>query len=75
MKRKQLDDQKSKDVNFLNKLIAENKIELQKVQAEIRAGKEKNLKKAKNLRTDISQLLSILKEKEILERETNKSQK
>ncbi|OGM17744.1 50S ribosomal protein L29 [Candidatus Woesebacteria bacterium RBG_19FT_COMBO_42_9] len=40
--------------------------------AEVYGGKEKNLKKAKNLRREIAQILTILREREILDVEAKK---
>lgn len=69
MKRKDLLDLKTKEVKDLNKILGEKKAELEKVMVNVPAGKEKNLKKANNLRRDISQILTIIREKEIREKE------
>ena len=69
MKRKDLVDLKTKEVKDLNKISVDKKAELEKVMVNVSVGKEKNLKKAKNLRRDISQILTIVSEKEIREKE------
>ncbi|MBI2066300.1 50S ribosomal protein L29 [Candidatus Woesebacteria bacterium] len=69
MKRKDLVDLKIKEVEDLNKVLGDKKAQLEKVMVNIRAGKEKNLKSAKNLKRDISQILTIVREKEIGEKE------
>lgn len=69
MKRKDLVDLRSKEVKDLNKILGEKKAELEKVMVNVPAGKEKNLKKANNLRRDISQILTIIREKEIRKKE------
>lgn len=69
MKRKDLVELKTKEVKDLTKMLGEKKIELEKIRVNIRAGKEKNLKKASNLRRDISQILTLISEKKILEKE------
>lgn len=69
MKRKDLVDLKTKEVKDLNKILGDKKAELEKVMVNVSVGKEKNFKKAKNLRRDISQILTIVKEKEIGKKE------
>ncbi len=69
MKRKDLVDLKTKEVKDLNKILGDKKAELEKIMVNVSVGKEKNLKKAKNLRRDISQILTIVQEKEIRQKE------
>ena len=69
MKKKELTDIKVKKSEELIGLVKDKKLKLSKVQVEIKAGKEKNLKKIKNLKKDIAQILTIAKEKEIVEKE------
>ena len=69
MKRKDLVDLKTKEVKDLNKILGDKKAELEKIMVNVSVGKEKNLKKAKNLRRDISQTLTIVREKEIRKKE------
>ncbi len=69
MKKKELTNLLTKDVEYLTELIAKKRIEFTKTKAEMKVSKEKNLKKTKNLRRDLAQLLTILKEKEIIQKE------
>ena len=69
MKRKDLAELRTKETKDLSKMLGEKQIELEKIRVNIRAGKEKNLKKAGNLRRDISQILTLISEKKILEEE------
>lgn len=69
MKRKDLADLKTKEAKDLKKMLGDKKAELEKIMVNVSVGKEKNLKKAKNLRRDISQILTIMREKEIHKKE------
>ena len=62
MKKKDKEVIRTKDIGEVKKTLAERKAELKKVIAEVYGGKEKNLKKAKNLRREIAQILTILRE-------------
>ncbi len=70
MKKKDLTDLRNKKVSELEKLLSKKRNELINTYAKIKAGQEKNLKKAKNMRRDIAQILTIIREKELLEKET-----
>ncbi len=70
MKKKDLTDLRNKKINELEKLLSKKRNELINTYAKIKAGQEKNLKKAKNMRRDIAQILTIIREKELLEKET-----
>jgi ribosomal protein L29 len=72
MKKKDLTDLKTKEGTELTKALKEKKGELAKVEIDIKAGKEKNVKKGNNLKRDIARLLTIMREKKILESETTK---
>lgn len=70
MKKKDLTDLRNKKINELEKLLSKKRNELINTYAKIKAGQEKNLKKAKNIRRDIAQILTIIREKELLKKET-----
>lgn len=70
MKKKDLTDLRNKEINELEKLLSKKRNELINTYAKIKAGQEKNLKKAKNIKRDIAQILTIIREKELLEKET-----
>ena len=72
MKKKDLQDLRAKGTEELNKKAAEMGLELIKVKAKLLGSKEKNLKKVKFIRRDLAQIMTILKEKEILESESGR---
>jgi len=51
----------------LKKLVADKKLEAEKAKMKIFAGKEKNLKVKKNLSQEIAKILTLVREKEIIE--------
>ena len=69
MKRKELAIFREKDLEKLLKEAESKKLEIIKVDAEAKASKEKNLKKVKYLRRDLSQILTLIREKELLAKE------
>ena len=75
MKKKELTNLLTKDVEYLTDLVAKKRIEFIKIKAEMKVSKEKNLKKTKNLRRDLAQVLTILKEKEIFQKEKSNTEK
>ena len=70
MKKKDLTDLRNKKINELEKLLSKKRNELINTYAKIKAGQEKNWKKAKNIRRDVAQILTIIREKELLKKET-----
>jgi ribosomal protein L29 len=69
MKKKDLQALKSKSIEELKKMVSDKKKEADEAFIKTKAGQEKNLKKVKNLRKDIAQILTLVKEKEIVEEE------
>lgn len=61
MKIKELKDLKLKKLNDLNRMVSDLKLELLKNQVKIAGAKEKNIKRAKLIKKDIAQILSIIK--------------
>ena len=61
MKKKDLEGLKTKKAVELLKMVKERKLELAKTLAAMGAGREKNLKKARNLRVEIAQILTVQK--------------
>jgi ribosomal protein L29 len=68
MKRKDYIDLKGKTVKELIKLANDKKGESIKEKMKILGGKEKNLKLHRNLRSEVAKILTLIKEKEILEK-------
>lgn len=66
MKKKEFNDLKKKEVKDLLKLNIEKKFEAKKAKLNMMAGKEKNLKIYRNIRRDIAQIETVIKEKEII---------
>ncbi|KKQ51952.1 50S ribosomal protein L29 [Candidatus Woesebacteria bacterium RIFCSPHIGHO2_01_FULL_39_17] len=69
MKKKEIQDLRGKTQAELKKKAEDKRLELSKIVVNLKASKEKNLKKAKNLRRELAQILTVLREKEILERD------
>jgi ribosomal protein L29 len=67
MKTKEFKDLRNKDLKSLNKMVSEKKVLLTKKLMEIQAGKEKNLKAGMNIRREIAKILTLIKEKQIME--------
>ena len=68
MKKKDLQSLRSKSIKELRKMAFDKKLEASEAFVKIKSGQEKNLKKVKNLRTDIAQILTAIKEKEIMDK-------
>lgn len=66
MKRKEFTELKGKDIKVLLKMAFEKKAESLKIKIGMSSGKEKNLKVLKNLKREIAQILTLIREKEIL---------
>ncbi len=66
MKKKDLASLREKKIEDLKKLVKEKKDELKKAQIKLVSGKEKNLKKVKNLKTEIAQMLTLIRESQLI---------
>lgn len=76
MQKKEFNELKSKTVDKLLVEVETKRLAIYKFRSELKAGKEKNLKKGKMLRKDLSQILTVIKEKQIEEKmESNKLRK
>ncbi|MFH1864145.1 MAG: 50S ribosomal protein L29 [bacterium] len=71
MKKKDIRDLRLKSPKELMKMVAEKKKELAVFTSGVVLQKEKNVKKGKLLRKEIARVLTLLREKEILEVEGN----
>ncbi len=72
MKKKEFADLKTKKVSELGKMVFDKKAGITKLYADLSTGKEKNLKKAMSVRRDIAQILTVISQMEIVEKETIK---
>lgn len=75
MKSKELLKLRSESVENLDKLVTEKKKELALSYADRKAGKEKNSSISKNLRRDIAQIMTIVRENEIVKMEAERANK
>jgi len=75
MKKKDLQDLRNKKMIDLNKIVAKKRQESILAHAKMKTGQEKKIKKVKNLRREIAQVLTIIREKQILEKEEKKETK
>lgn len=62
MKKKELNDLRKKDMKSLEMLVVTKRADLAKTEIDIKIAREKNLKKAKNIRKDVAKLMSIIHE-------------
>ncbi len=67
MKRKEFNDLREKNAQELEKIVLGKKLEIEKAKMKIIGGKEKNLKVRKNLAQEIAKILTLIREKEIIE--------
>ncbi len=74
MKRKEFTGLKNKTIEDLAKFVREKKQESLKKKMEGVSGKDKNLKSYRNLRREIAQALTLIKEKQIIEKLKSKSE-
>jgi ribosomal protein L29 len=68
MKRKDYTDLKGKTIKELTKMASEKKLESIKKKMDILGGKEKNLKLHRQIRAEVAKILTLIKEKEIVEK-------
>lgn len=69
MKKKDLVSLRKKEVKELEKMVEEKKAKALNTHVKMQAGQEKNLKKVKNMKKEIAQILTIIKEKKLSEEE------
>lgn len=63
MKKKQLQEVKTKTAKELESMLVQKRLELARARAELATGRHKNKKAVKNLRRDMAQTLTVLAEK------------
>ena len=63
-----MNEVKAKDIKEMEKILSEKKIDIIKTRAQVVTSKEKNLKKIKMAKRDISQISTIIREKQIAEK-------
>ena len=75
MKKKDLKDLRTKKIAELDKLVIKKKQESVMASAKMKTGQEKKIKKVKNLKHEIAQILTIIREKQILEKKEEEESK
>jgi len=78
MKIKEYKDLKNKEIKDLNKMFNEKRNLLRQTILNIKTGSEKNVKKGATLKNEIAKILTLIKEKEIInkiKKEEEKKQK
>ena len=75
MKKKDFNLLRSKDIQELKKMALEKKKEAILAFASMKSGKEKNFKKSYSIRKEVARILTLIKEKEILRRLSDDSEK
>jgi ribosomal protein L29 len=68
MKKKDFTEIRGKSIQELAGLVGKKRLLAAKKKMEIVVGKEKNLRSFKNLRLEIAKILTLIREKEILEK-------
>lgn len=71
MQKKELAANRDKTLPSLYKEVDKVRLEIAKTKINMATAKEKNLKKVSNLNHDLTQMLTIIREKEILEESKN----
>jgi ribosomal protein L29 len=66
MKKREFDELKKKEIVELRQVLADKKLDYLKARTNIKAGKEKNLKAAKNTKSDVAKIETLLREKEFM---------
>lgn len=70
MKIKEFKELRNKDIKSLRKLAYTKRLEVIKKDMAVKGGKEKNLKSVGNLRNELAKILTLVREKEIIEKLT-----
>lgn len=68
MKTKEFKNLRAKDIKELRKMAHEKRAEILKKGMSIRGGKEKNIKLVGTFRNELAKILTLIREKEILEK-------
>lgn len=66
MKKKELAVYRKKEIGDLQKIVNEKTLEAREMHMQIHTGQEKNTRKYKSIRHEIAQILTIIREKEII---------
>ena len=72
MQKNDLTNLRKKEIKDLQEVLNKKQVEAQEVYASMKAGLEKNLRKFRNLRREIATILTIIREKQIIESQKTK---
>ncbi|HJX46047.1 MAG TPA: 50S ribosomal protein L29 [Patescibacteria group bacterium] len=72
MKKKDFESLKEKKIDDLKIMVSNKKKEISLLFAKTKAGQEKNTSKMRNIKRDIARILTLMTEKEIIEKEKDK---
>ena len=67
MKTKEFKELRSKDVKNLNKMAYDLRLKIMQKNMDVKSGREKNLKSVSNLRNELAKILTLVREKQIIE--------
>ena len=66
MKKNDIADLRKKELKELEKMLEDKKMQMYKARTDVKTGKEKNLKKAKNIKREIALIATLVREKEFM---------
>jgi ribosomal protein L29 len=66
MKKNDINELRKKELKELEKVLSDKKLEYIKAKTNIKATKEKNLKKSKNIKREVAMISTLIKEKEFM---------
>ena len=75
MKKKELESLRKKDIKELTKILEDRKKEYLLTYNQVKAGQEKDTRKPTNVRKEVAQILTTIKEKEIIAKSQPKKEK
>ena len=66
MKKNDIADLRKKELKELEKMLEDKNMQMYKARTDVKTGKEKNLKKAKNIKREIALIATLVREKEFM---------
>lgn len=75
MKKRELQELRNKKMAELDKIVVKKRQESVMANAKMKTGQEKKIKKVKNLKHEIAQVMTIIREKQILEKKEKEEAK
>lgn len=75
MKKNDFKNMKAKKIEDLEKMVSEKKHELMKLLSDKSSKAEKNIKKGRNIKKEIAQILTVITEMKIIKEESKEEEK